>query len=196
MSNTEHLNTIGNFQTAAVDTDSGKKLRRQAQNKAREHAPAYIGRPDDYVADTKRDEQRYKQHVVLLVNDVVIKGNKERLVKSPEDKIIYTNYGALVEAITNSPDAARTFKDIVAKAENDASVSAYTKIKNPRGEEIMLIPGSYRSMKSSILAALKRGEKDLAGMTKAELAEGKAAVKARSVVTADTLNAAKAKLDA
>ena len=79
-----------------------------------------------------------------------------------------------------------------------------TKLLNGRGKPIYLIAGRYKTMKSSMKRAIERGDTNLTKFSKTDLFYGfgkkapkaKPAAKASSVVTADTLNAAKAKLDA
>lgn len=191
-------NIIGNFETAQVDSEEGKKRRNVATNALLDFAQTFVGNPKGFAEEAQLGEKTYKEactQVLIAVYDES-QGRLPENSLTEDQAILALNLGEHIEALKNDPKAPAVIKDLRKRLEAGKSIRHGTGLRDGRGKELYFITNSYKSMKSSILAALKRGETNLIGMTKAELAEGKAAVKARSVVTADTLNAAKAKLDA
>jgi len=184
-------NIIGNFETAQVDSEEGKKRRNVATNALLDFAQTFIGNPKGFADKTQLGEKTYKEACTQVLIAVY---NEDELTE--DQAILALNLGEHIEALKNDPKAPAVIKDLRKRLEAGKSIRHGTGLRDGRGKELYFITNAYKSMKSSILTALKRGETNLIGMTKAELAEGKAAVKARSVVTADTLNAELAKLNA
>lgn len=182
-------NTIGNYETSAVDKTDSERRVKAARYSHTEFAQQFVGNPKEFAEASDKAEQEYKGAMARVL--IALWDNAEL---TEEQQTLATNLGDAIKALNADPKAKTAVTKMRERLDRGLKVPSNTGLRGEDGKKIEFITGAYRSMKSTLLTALKRGETQLVGMTKAELAEGKEAVRARSVINADRLNADFAKL--
>lgn len=193
MSTITTRDVIANFITSTTDKKESERRNRAATSVLKTVGQKYVGDPDGFVKETNEAELAIKRDIASMAVGYV--ANRDGFSAPEELEGLWIDLKDLREALDNSP-CAEVIAGWNAALQGNGKINHESGLKDAAGKKIMLIPTSYKTMKSTILKALKRGDTDIEHATKTELREGKAAARAASVVTAETLMARWQKLNA